>query len=518
MSTTEDYMNEETEEKQSRKELFDEVSRLLTAAKRKDFSVRAETAGHSPKNRKTLAAINEILALHLSFLDEHRRREQEQAVHNIEIMQSSISRLVNALESLADGDFSVRYDAGDTGDIKGVGGVFVGLERAFRAAMEGLSSMHRHFNLQMDTFIDSRKMLSAVSERLKKEASAMLDIVGAAEAVTSDACNRVGDMVSTIGKIDTVSNKASIASEEVSSSLVTVKTSVEEISERMTTIAGSTDDMTRSMNVVAAAVEEMSASLGEVSKSSAEAAVLATEATTAADSTTQTMDKLGKSAKAIGKVVEMIKGIASQTNLLALNATIEAASAGEAGKGFAVVANEVKELAKQTAAATENIRDLVEEMQDNTDQAVQAINDIGGRIGQINAISGTIAAAVEEQTATTTEMSRNLAGTADGAMEVSNNVAHAAEGTQQIAVNVREAVEGVSAITVSIRALAKEAEKATTISVEVSTDAGKVTADIARLAEAGRANMDRVNEIDRCAAGLKETAEALLKGLRQFTP
>jgi methyl-accepting chemotaxis protein len=199
--------------------------------------------------------------------------------------------------------------------------------------------------------------------------------------------------------------------------------------------------------------------------------------------------------------------------LLALNATIEAASAGEAGKGFAVVANEVKELAKQTAAATENIRDLVEEMQENTDQAVRAINDIGGRIGQINSISGTIAAAVEEQTATTTEMSRNLAGTADGAMEVSSSVARAADRTNQVAGNVREAVDGVSAIASAIGELALEAKRVANRSTEVANSTGATREEVAALKETSQGTLDGIIEVEQCASVMKQLAHELTESL-----
>jgi methyl-accepting chemotaxis protein len=260
----------------------------------------------------------------------------------------------------------------------------------------------------------------------------------------------------------------------------------------------------------------MSASLGEVSKSSSDAAMIATEATGAADRTTATMDKLGNSAKAIGRVVEMIKGIASQTNLLALNATIEAASAGEAGKGFAVVANEVKELAKQTASATENIRDLVEEMQENTNLAVSAINDIGSRIGQINSISGTIAAAVEEQTATTSEMSKNLAGTANGAVEVSDNVQRAANRTSEVSKNVGIAVRGVSFISEAIGKLASEANNASGCSREVETDTNGILASAAALNKSSQETAEDAIEADKYVTMLRDTIKDVRNTMQGF--
>src|SRR6202166_1835556 len=149
----------------------------------------------------------------------------------------------------------------------------------------------------------------------------------------------------------------------------------------------------------------MSVTIGEIAKNATEAAKIAGEAVEAAEAANQTVGRLGESSIEIGKVIEVITSIAQQTNLLALNATIEAARAGEAGKGFAVVANEVKELAKQTAKATEDISQRIRNIQGNTKDAMQAIEMIGTVINKVSQIAGTIAAAVEEQDATTNEMS-----------------------------------------------------------------------------------------------------------------
>jgi methyl-accepting chemotaxis protein len=176
----------------------------------------------------------------------------------------------------------------------------------------------------------------------------------------------------------------------------------------------------------------MSASIREIAKSASESARVASQAVRVAETTTTTVGKLGDSAIEIGKIIKVITSIAQQTNLLALNATIEAARAGESGKGFAVVANEVKELAKETAKATEDIGRSIESIQVDTQGAVAAIGSISTIISQINDISTTIASAVEEQSATTSEMGRNVTESAQGTTEIARNittVAHAAQGT-----------------------------------------------------------------------------------------
>ena len=158
-----------------------------------------------------------------------------------------------------------------------------------------------------------------------------------------------------------------------------------------------------------------------------------------AENTTRTVGKLGDSSQEIATVIKLINGIAEQTNLLALNATIEAARAGEAGKGFAVVASEVKELAQETARATEDISRRVEAIQADTAGAVDAISQISAVIGEINDFQATIAAAVEEQTTTTNEMNRNVAEAAGGTRGIAAAISGLAAGTQETNERVAEA-------------------------------------------------------------------------------
>ena len=209
--------------------------------------------------------------------------------------------------------------------------------------------------------------------------------------------------------------------------------------------AGSAADATRQastgVNSVAAAAEELSTSVGEIARKVSESATVASDAVHEAESTRATMRGLADAAQKIGDVLKMIQAVAAQTNLLALNATIEAARAGEAGKGFAVVAGEVKSLATQTAAATEEISGQIRSIQGVTKEAVEAIEHIGVTIARINDISAAVASAVEEQDATTREMAQNVHQVAQSTSVVSEKVtglAHAAGETGQSAQMVRD--------------------------------------------------------------------------------
>lgn len=217
---------------------------------------------------------------------------------------------------------------------------------------------------------------------------------------------------------------------EVSSNVVTHASSA---ADYINTGATSAEQVSRSIQTVAAGAEEMSASIREISSNANAAASVAKEASEVASHTNETVAKLGESSKEIGEVIETITAVAQQTNLLALNATIEAARAGEAGRGFAVVASEVKDLAAETGYATEEVAVKVEQIQTDTEAAVAAIEEISNIIASINDYQTTIAAAVEEQTATTNEMSRSVAEAADSSTTIAENVADIARQTSELA-------------------------------------------------------------------------------------
>ncbi|GAB3352259.1 methyl-accepting chemotaxis protein [Modestobacter lapidis] len=242
---------------------------------------------------------------------------------------------------------------------------------------------------------------------------------------TLDALSGVLTLVgASANRLETASRKLSTASDAIADNAQTAAGQAD-------VVVASAGDVASSVDTVATGSQQMEAAIREISQNATEASRVAGQAVGVAEATTRTVGKLGDSSTEIAAVVKLINGIAEQTNLLALNATIEAARAGEAGKGFAVVASEVKELAQETARATEDISQRVAAIQADTAGAVDAIGQISSVIGEINDFQATIAAAVEEQTATTNEMNRNVGEAADGSRSIASAITGLAAGTQQ---------------------------------------------------------------------------------------
>ena len=245
------------------------------------------------------------------------------------------------------------------------------------------------------------------------------DEVGHMAAALNRAMARLREAMGAMGR-----NAQGLASaaEELSAVSAQMKGSAEDSATQAQAVSAAAEQVSTNVQTVAAGTEQMGASIREIARNTSDAAGVAQHAVAAAESAGVTVARLGESSMEIGNVVKVITSIAAQTNLLALNATIEAARAGEAGKGFAVVAGEVKELAQETAKATEEIGRRIDAIQTDSQAAVTAINQISAIISQINDTQSTIASAVEEQTATTNEMSRSVTEAATGSTEIAATI------------------------------------------------------------------------------------------------
>jgi methyl-accepting chemotaxis protein len=334
--------------------------------------------------------------------------------------------------------------------------------------------------------------LSSISEDMSGKANDMSHRSRSAAEATEQIAANIRSMAASAEEASVQVASVLSSSKSVSKNMKVIGNATADVSTNLNSVAAASEQMSSAVHTVASAIEEMYASLNEVAKNSSRGANVTSNASEKAEETSDMVNTLGEAAKEIGDVVDLINGIASQTNLLALNAAIEAAGAGEAGKGFAVVANEVKELARQTSGATNEIRKKVEGMQNNTQVAIDAIKTIVDVINEINSIMSTIAAAVEQQTATTNEISKSISETVGSANSVTENVQSAAESAAETSRNVQEAVEQGIAVSENLNEVAKGA-------VAIAKDAAEAsngTNDVAR----------NVNDVNKAVTDTSEGA------------
>jgi methyl-accepting chemotaxis protein len=274
-------------------------------------------------------------------------------------------------------------------------------------------------------------------------------------------------------ELNAISDQMSAGAGQTSDKANTVAAASEEMSTNMNSVAAAMEQASTNVGMVASAAEEMTATINEIAQNTEKARGITGEAVTQAGNASGQVAELGTAAQEIGKVIETITEISEQVNLLALNATIEAARAGEAGKGFAVVANEIKDLARQTAEATGEIKSRVEGIQNSTEGTVTEIGNITRVVNEVNEIVSTIATAVEEQSVTTNEIAGNVSQAAQGIDEVNENVAQSSSVSTEISHDIAEVTQAANEISNSSAQISMSAESLSQLAQQLNDMVGR---------------------------------------------
>ncbi|MFH1147052.1 MAG: methyl-accepting chemotaxis protein [Pseudomonadota bacterium] len=459
-------------------------------------------------------------------------------------LRRCINQIMSSVGAVSAGDFTKTAEITGCSEMNEIGLKLNEMSGKLRA-------MFRNISGNADTLYVSSQELAANAREMAEMTARVLDqsktAVSSSEeivarmsvitAATEEATGKINTIASSAEEMSANTNNVASAADQISQNVHSVASASEQMSSNINNVAASIEQISASVSTVATAIEEMTASLGEVSKNCVKASSISASGNARAKSTSAAMEQLSRSAREIGKIVGVISDIADQTNMLALNATIEAAGAGEAGKGFAVVAGEVKELARQTAEATEQIASQIETMQKDTENAVKAIEEIAGVIDEIALITNTIASSVEEQTATTNEIARSVAGAAQGVNEISRNAQEVKNAANTVAKNAAEADKGVNEIahasseaaktanevTVTIEANAKDIKEIGGCSIEAGEGASAVTNNVQEVLKAaehtaGEANLTLryAEELRRMSGTLKQIVNQIKIGEARF--
>lgn len=422
-----------------------------------------------------------------------------------------IQEAVSIANRLAQGDLTIQFASKfSSKDEMGQ------LLSAMQMMVTSLRGIVKEITDATNALSSSSEELSSISTQMASSAEEM-NVQAASVATASEQVSASVNIVASAAEQSSVSvSNIAAMTEQMSATFKTIAENARSTYENVKNMAAASDQISLGVNTIASAAEEMTASLNEVAKNTIQASAVSRNANHRTEEINSRMNALSEASKQIGKVVQVIKDIADQTNMLALNATIEAAGAGEAGKGFAVVAGEVKELARQSADATEEISGQIERIQSSTSDAFQAISEISKIITEIAQINESIAASAEEQTATASEISKSIAFNALTVRKVADNANQAAKLVEDIAKSTDETSKAVIQISRHVEELARGIRDVARSSVEAARGVRDISQNMAQISIASKETASGAAQTKTSSEELSRMAVSLSKIVKRF--
>ncbi|MFP4347777.1 MAG: methyl-accepting chemotaxis protein [Desulfococcaceae bacterium] len=420
-----------------------------------------------------------------------------------------VRRIVDFSRQFGEGDLSAPIQVESRDEI---GQMAEGLKRA----LDSVRAIVQELTDTISSISSSSEELSSVATQMASSAEEMNSQATTVAAASEQVNAGVDTVASSTEELTASAGNIAAMTEEMSSTFDNVAEAGRKTADHVTGMAGDSEEISAQVNTVASAAEEMTASLNEVAKNTAHASRISQDANRRTEEVNTRMDALASASRQIGKVVGVIKDIADQTNMLALNATIEAAGAGEAGKGFAVVAGEVKELARQSADATDEIAGQIEEIQTATQEAVEAIEAISKVITEIAGINEMIAASAEEQTATASEISKSVSGAAVTVRNVARNAGESATFMEDIARSTEESSKTAREIARQIDELLNALKSVAKSSEGAAQGVNEISKNIQGISTASRQTAIGASQTQESSKELAEMASALTRIVGRF--
>ncbi len=420
-----------------------------------------------------------------------------------------IKDIVTYTNRIGNGDLTAEINLSATDEIGEMAG-------DLGRAVGNIREMIREFSDSTNALSSASEELAAVSSQMAASAEQMDSQANTVAAAVEQVSANVGTVASAAEQSSASVSSIASMTEEMSNTFENVARASRKTSENVTLMAQANEDMSSQINSVASSSEEMTSSLNEVAKNTVEASRISQNARKRTEDVNTRISALVAASKQIGKVVGVIKDIADQTNMLALNATIEAAGAGDAGKGFAVVAGEVKELARQSAEATDEIADQIDQIQTSTDDAVSAIEEINTVINKIAGINEMIASSVEEQTATASEISKSVASTAMTVKDVSANANESADLVKDIAKSTDETSKTAAEVARNIDELYNGVKDVARSADEAARGANEISKTIQGIGESSKQTALGASQTDASSQELARMATTLAELVSRF--